>query len=55
VEDVSNECAVCMDGQRTHCMVPCGHRCLCATCAVETWTVCPLCSQTVQFVMKVYS
>ena len=28
-------CVVCMDGERTHVIVPCGHRCLCWRCAEQ--------------------
>lgn len=38
-------CSICMEGEKTHACLPCGHRCLCASCAepllkLET---CPIC------------
>ena len=30
-------CSVCLTEPKTHLLVPCGHKCLCAACAVP-WT-----------------
>jgi hypothetical protein len=48
-------CCVCLTGELTHTLVPCGHRCLCAGCAAkQAWEHCPLCAQEAQFVMQTY-
>lgn len=31
--DEANLCVVCLEGERTHILIPCGHRCLCMSCA----------------------
>ena len=37
-------CVVCMAEERTHLLVPCGHKCLCEACAtMREWTECPIC------------
>ena len=36
------ECNVCMVKEKSHFLVPCGHRCVCDVCA-ETLKTCPLC------------
>ncbi len=42
-EDDSKICVVCMDEDRTHAYVPCGHFCVCGTCAAEVPDTCPMC------------
>ena len=32
-EEEDSSCVVCMDDECTHVFVPCGHVCVCATCA----------------------
>jgi serine/threonine protein kinase len=58
VERAASEtlCCVCMEEERTHAMVPCGHRCACASCAAVLVDVgeCPLCRSSIQAVMKVH-
>ncbi len=49
--DDSNECRVCMAGEKTHLCYPCGHKCLCEDCSClfgpgveeETNRICPIC------------
>ena len=37
-------CVVCLVGERTHILIPCGHMCLCEECATELqWSTCPMC------------
>jgi len=53
-EDELDECVICMDQPRSHCMVPCGHKCVCLDCAEAhfkkqgdkppTNTLCPMCN-----------
>ena len=51
-------CVVCLDELKTHCLVPCGHKCLCATCAkgwkdgTHVW--CPMCNEPVDAVIRVF-
>jgi len=35
-------CCVCMDAKKTHAFQPCGHKCVCATCAAQLQS-CPIC------------
>lgn len=52
------ECVVCLEAEKTHVLVPCGHVCLCETCARDLQNSempeCPLCRQMVERCMKVY-
>jgi hypothetical protein len=32
-EDIGNECSVCMDNKKNHCLFPCAHVCVCEECA----------------------
>lgn len=41
-EDSDALCAVCLDAQKTHALIPCGHYCLCVTCAGAI-DKCPVC------------
>ena len=51
-----HDCAVCHDGENTHVIIPCGHRCLCGTCANKykrgknnvngVFRFCPMCRST---------
>jgi len=38
-------CSICMEGEKTHACLPCGHRCLCAACAEPSLKLetCPIC------------
>ena len=47
-------CVVCMAGERTHLLVPCGHKCLCEGCAtMREWTECPICRAAVLAYLRV--
>jgi len=40
------ECCVCMEANKTHILIPCGHVCVCQMCAdviMTTTNVCPVC------------
>lgn len=57
VEDVSVECIVCFDAERTHALVPCGHLCVCKACVeliLEQRGTCPLCRKVCAMAMRVY-
>merc|ERR1712032_1291423 len=50
-EDDSKLCIVCLDGERDHVLIPCGHICVCADCK-DCYTgddaECPLCRAKVE-------
>ena len=47
-------CVVCMAEERTHLLVPCGHKCLCEGCAtMREWTECPICRAAVLAYLRV--
>lgn len=48
-------CAVCMSAAATIALVPCGHQCLCDTCAadlMERKTQCPICRGAVESIIR---
>ena len=53
---VQGECTVCLDALNTHVLVPCGHKCVCATCAeaVRAHGHCPICRTPIVWVCEVY-
>lgn len=55
----SQECVLCMDKAATHVMVPCGHVCLCDTCAtpgslMRLHRQCPICRAAIQQTVRIY-
>ena len=54
------ECVVCLDNTKTHAVLPCMHKCLCAACAEEMQNaaggamVCPICREPVASCRRVY-
>jgi len=51
------ECCVCMEANKTHILIPCGHVCVCETCAdtiMATTKICPVCRAVSQQVCKVF-
>jgi hypothetical protein len=58
VEDESDTtCVVCLDADRSHLYVPCGHKCVCAACAARVMAgdaLCPVCRMAATAVVKVF-
>ena len=52
--DDSRLCVICLDAERTHAAIPCGHRVLCATCGKIAHKRCPLCRASVDFIVRVW-
>ena len=52
-EAQSDDCIVCMDCEKTHAFQPCGHKCVCATCAARCQT-CPMCRAPVTGILKIF-
>jgi len=48
------QCVVCIGADATTALVPCGHTCMCAGCAVKV-TACPVCRKTFDFTFTVDS
>jgi len=51
------ECSVCLDAANSHVLVPCGHKCVCETCAEmikENEMDCPICRVKVMWVCRVF-
>ena len=56
--DEAGECVVCMDGENTHLIFPCGHKCVCKGCAaliMRTTAECPTCRGEAREVVRVFS
>ncbi len=53
-----DDCVVCHDNEAVRAIVPCGHHCLCDSCAAQVMTsvpkTCPLCRESVQMTLKIY-
>jgi len=53
-------CVVCLVGERTHILIPCGHMCLCSTCCDDLMVarvgnrVCPICREDAVMSARVY-
>ena len=47
------ECAICLDDDAEFAAVPCGHRCLCASCS-KTVTHCPMCRAQMSAVLRIF-
>jgi len=49
-------CVICMIGKRSHVLIPCGHLCLCETCADRVkFDKCPICRTHISQVVKTFS
>ena len=53
IDLASTECAVCLDGDAEYAVIPCGHRCLCASC-IKAVSECPVCRGTMTDVLRVF-
>ncbi|MCL6271798.1 hypothetical protein M3P05_17910 [Sansalvadorimonas sp. 2012CJ34-2] len=51
IED--NTCVICLEAERTHTVIPCGHKMYCETC-VSHLTECAMCREPVKSSMKIY-
>ena len=49
----STECAICLDGDAEYAVIPCGHRCLCASC-IKAVSECPVCMAAMTAVLRVF-
>ena len=49
-------CIICLDADRTHALVPCGHLCVCADCAerIPVHSKCPLCREAWITSLRIY-
>ena len=58
--DDQTQCFICLDHERDHIFVPCGHMCICTKCTLEYEKgnfyrrECPLCKSAFHSIMKVY-
>ena len=51
------ECVVCLEEERSHVLVPCGHACVCEVCArsvVASTKECPVCRSHCEKIIKVF-
>ena len=56
-EDGKYECSICLDEKKTHAFMPCGHMCVCTTCAASIMASsrkCPICRVVGRNCVKVY-
>ena len=53
IDLASTECAVCLDGDAEYAVIPCGHRCLCASC-IKAVSECPVCMAAMTAVLRVF-
>ena len=47
------ECVICLDELRSHVLQPCGHFCVCLSCA-EDLSACPICRRSVDSTLLVF-
>ena len=52
--DIQKPCVVCMDNEKTHLILPCGHYCVCAMCLEMIDNSCPICRGEASSSVKVY-
>ena len=50
----NNECVICMEREKSHVFVPCGHLCVCLECS-GGMTHCPMCCGSAVMVVRVYA
>lgn len=51
-----SECVICMDAKTTHLIAPCGHKCVCAECAmqIDQTNRCPICMRDIVMIVPVF-
>lgn len=48
-------CIICLDAEKTHVIVPCGHYCLCTACSKKiTKDKCPICKGNITDIIRIY-
>ena len=52
-ESAATECAICFDDDAEFAVIPCGHRCLCASC-IKAVSECPVCRGAMTAVLRVF-
>ena len=50
----SEACVVCLEAQASHALIPCGHRCVCASCE-EVLGTCPMCRAVKTSALRVFT
>ena len=53
IEPATAECTICLDGNAEYAVVPCGHRCLCASCT-KAVSECPVCRGAMTAVLRIF-
>ena len=53
-EESLRECCVCLDGEPTYAVLPCGHRCLCEGCRGAAKHECPVCRTPAQGTVRIF-
>ena len=54
-KSLETRCVVCLCAEKTHAVVPCGHKCLCRSCAEkQKLTRCPLCRKFIMLIVQIY-
>eukprot|EP00401_Gymnodinium_catenatum_P025376 CAMPEP_0117546852 /NCGR_PEP_ID=MMETSP0784-20121206/46820_1 /TAXON_ID=39447 /ORGANISM="" /LENGTH=789 /DNA_ID=CAMNT_0005343735 /DNA_START=18 /DNA_END=2387 /DNA_ORIENTATION=- len=60
-DDDEQMCVICLSAPKSHAFVPCGHRCVCTSCAADVLgqgsgsATCPICRAIVQNVLQIYT
>lgn len=52
--ELDNSCCICMERERTHILIPCGHFVLCHICAGACAGRCPVCKSMYTDIVRVY-
>jgi hypothetical protein len=52
-ESAATECAICFDDDAEFAVIPCGHRCLCASC-IKAVSECPVCRGAMTAILRVF-
>jgi hypothetical protein len=56
--DKKNVCVVCLENKKTHAFNPCGHMCVCETCAdeiIQRGSNCPMCRADITSLLKIFT
>lgn len=50
-----DNCCICYENKQEYAFIPCGHRCLCRTCASGKFDKCPICRQKHERLVLIYT